>query len=188
MDLGSGSGSPSYRRFIRFKQPFNITGVDYYKEGKNILIINLEERFNIKPNSFDCVMCFNTLEHIYNFKNVIRESHRILRRGGIFIGCTPFVYRFHPDPHDYFRYSHEALLRMFEEEGYSHKKMMYVGFGPFSLAGTQWVNLLPNLFRRFTILIDIFNVFLDILVNKLTQSCRMRHAFYYVYIFKKQLP
>jgi len=185
IDLGSGSDSASYNRFLRYKNPYKVTYSDLYREGQNLIKINLEKPFEIGENSFDYVMCFNVLEHIYNFKNVIKESHRILRTGGVFIGSTPFMHRFHPDPCDYFRYSHQALVKMFEEESYVCEKIVYVGFGPFSIGGSQWTNLAPKTLRAVLVLLDILNVFLDIIFIKFSKSYRMVHPFSYVYVFRK---
>lgn len=187
LDLGSGSDSASYNRFLKYKKPFRITYSDYYNEGKNLIKINLEEPFEIEQNSFDCVMCFNTLEHIYNFKNVIKESYRILKKGGMFIGSSPFVYHFHPDPKDYFRYSHQALLRMFEEEGFICQKMVYLGFGPFSLAVSQWMDIAP-LPKVLKFIFYLLNIFLDVKANKSSRYSKyygMKYPFGYVYGFKK---
>ncbi|NQT04490.1 MAG: methyltransferase domain-containing protein, partial [Dehalococcoidia bacterium] len=113
LDLGSGSDSPSYKKYLRCKEPFSIVYSDYYEEGPNLVKIDLEKPFEIENDSYDFVTCLSALEHIYNFKNVIRESYKILKKEGEFIGSTPFVHIFHPSPYDYFRYSHQALTRMF---------------------------------------------------------------------------
>lgn len=182
LDLGSGSDRASYNRFLKYKEPFSVTYSDYYKKGKNLIKINLERPFEIEQSSFNYVMCFNTLEHIYNFRNVIKESYRILRNGGIFIGSTPFLHGFHPDPYDYFRYSHEALLKIFEEENYICQKMIYLGFGPFSSAVSQWINLMPKVLRPVFILLCLS---LDIVLSKFSKSHWMKHPLGYVYVFKK---
>jgi len=182
LDLGSGSDSASYNRFLKYKDPRNVTYSDYYIEGEGFMKINLEEPFVIQSKSFDYVLCFNTLEHIYNYKNVIKESYRILKKGGRFIGSTPFVHVFHPDPYDYFRYSHQALRRMFEDENYVCERMVYVGFGPFSLAVSHWLNLAPKLIRHILMLLAIF---LDVLMNKFFKSNQVACPLCYVYIFSK---
>lgn len=182
LDLGSGSDSASYNRFLKYKDPFRVTYSDYYKNGKNLIKINLEEPFEIERNRFEYVMCFNTLEHIYNFKNVAKESYRILKNGGVFIGSTPFVSRFHPDPYDYFRYSHEALIRIFEEENYICHKIIILGFGPFLLTISHWEYLLPKMLRPVFIL---SNILLDMVLNKLSESSQTRHPLGYVFVFTK---
>jgi len=182
LDLGSGSDSPSYKPFMRFKEPFSITYSDFFKERENLVRINLEEPFPIEHESFNYVTCFSVLEHIYDYRNVIRESYRILKKGGIFIGSTPFLHIFHPDPYDYFRYSHQALVRMFEEERFTCQRMVYIGFGPFSVAISHWVGLMPRVIRLVFIFLAIF---LDVLFSKFTKSPTTRYALNYFYVFQR---
>ena len=182
LDLGSGPAPASYHRFLRFKEPFSLIHSDYYQTGTNLIKLDLEKPFQVEHDSFDYIMCFNVLEHIYNFKNVIKESYKILKGGGLFIGSTPFLQIFHPDPHDYFRYSHEALLKMFEEENYVCQRMIYLGFGTFTSSVAQWAVLVPRVLRPWPILASIL---LDIFLNKLSKSGRMRYPLGYVFACHK---
>jgi SAM-dependent methyltransferase len=182
LDLGASSQTGSYNRFLRLRQPATITYSDFFSTAPGLVRINLEERFELEDASYDCVLCFNALEHVYSFRNVVAESHRILRRGGLFIGATPFLQRVHPDPHDYFRYSHEALLKLFGEAHFACEKMIYLGFGPFSAAVSQWVNLLPAPLRPLPIACHIA---LDLIVGRLSAHYRMRHPLGYLFAFRK---
>jgi len=181
LDLASGSDKPKYKRFLNLKKPFKIIYSDYYKKGPDLLKINLEKPFRLKKK-FDYILCFNALEHIYDFKNAIKESYKILKPGGLFIGSTPFVFNFHPAPKDFFRYSHQALIKMFEKEGFICQKMVYLGFGPFTTAVFQWMFILPKFIRPFIIFPHIF---LDLLINKLGSYYRLKYPLGYLYIFKK---
>lgn len=184
IELGSGSVRASYYRFIKFREPYNLTHVDYYKTGPNYIKMDLEKPFPVEHDSFDWVMCFNTLEHIYNFENVVKESYRILKKGGLFIGSAPFLYPFHPDPHDYLRYSHEALLKMFEKENYICRRMLYCGLGPFSTSIAHWATFLPIITRPWPILPGIF---LDAVFHKFSKSSIMRYPLGYVFAFEKPM-
>jgi hypothetical protein len=113
---------------------------------------------------------------------VISESNRILKRGGKFIGSTPFLHIFHPDPYDHFRYTHQALTRMFTEASFTCERMVYLGFGPFSAAISHWVTLLPAIIRGVFVFPAIC---LDVLLGKLTKSPAMRYALSYFYVFRK---
>jgi len=182
LDLGSGSEPASYHRFLKFREPYTLTRSDFYRTGANLIKLNLEKPFQVEPASFDYVMCFNVLEHVYNFKNVIKESYRILKKKGLFIGSTPFLQIFHPDPQDYFRYSHEALRKMFEEENYVSHRIIYLGFGPFSSSIAQWAGLLPGVFRPWPI---IKCLFLDTIFNNFSKPSKMRYPLGYVFAFQK---
>lgn len=183
LDLGSSTEGASYNRFLQFKEPFTLTHTDFFKNEENLIQLNLEEPFeNIVDETYNTVTCFNTLEHIYNYKNTIRESFRILKSGGFFVGGTPFLVNYHADPHDYFRYTHEALERLFKEEQFHLEKMVSLGYGPFTVGAMYSATIIPKIFR---ILVILPALLLDWVVLKLKPSHRGKYPLGYVYIFKK---
>jgi len=182
IDIGSGSDKASYYRFLKCKKGTKIIYTDFYKESPVITKFDLEKPFPIEKDKFDYVICFNVLEHIYNYENVIKESYRILKKDGIFIGSTPFLINYHPAPNDYFRYTHHALIKLFKENKFMCQEMKYLGFGPFSAALSQWILLFPKFIR---ILFVFPCIIFDVLLNMLSKYYRMRHALGYFYIFKK---
>lgn len=60
------------------------------KCGIKTITHDLNKRIPLKNNSFDNIICIETLEHIFNFQNVLDESHRILKPKGIFIVGVPY--------------------------------------------------------------------------------------------------
>src|SRR4051812_6272574 len=63
----------------------------------------------ISDDSFDCVFCTGTLEHVRDPAQAVRELHRILRPGGIVHIDVPFIQGYHPDPTDYWRFTLDGL-------------------------------------------------------------------------------
>jgi len=64
--------------------------------------------------SFDSILCTEVLEHTSDPVQVCREIARVLRPGGAAIVSTPFMYRIHERPYDFFRYtpySYEVLAK-----------------------------------------------------------------------------
>jgi SAM-dependent methyltransferase len=65
--------------------------------------------------SLDTVIATEVLEHCYDPARAVGEVHRLLRPGGVCVLSTRFVHPYHPDPHDYFRFTNEGLAHLFAE-------------------------------------------------------------------------
>ena len=91
--------------------------------------INLEDNLNLENNKYDSVILFNTLEHIYNYKNLISEIYRILKIKGKLEIFVPFMVGYHPDPKDYFRPTHNYLMKILKEGGFNGE-INLIGAGP----------------------------------------------------------
>jgi len=59
--------------------------------------------------TFDCVISDQVIEHLTEPKQAIRESHRVLKGGGVAIHTTCFMNLIHPCPKDYWRFTPDAL-------------------------------------------------------------------------------
>lgn len=77
-----------------------------------------------KSNYFDVIVATEVLEHLYDPKKAINEIYRVLKKGGICIMSTRFIYPYHQDPSDYYRYTWDSLNHLFKNfsktEIYSH--------------------------------------------------------------------
>lgn len=100
---------------------------------------------NIKweSNYFDTIIATEVLEHLHSPEKAIDEIHRILKPGGVCILSTRFIYRYHPDPKDYYRFTRDSLEYLFKDYSfirvYSHGNKLHVlweifiGFGIMSI-------------------------------------------------------
>ena len=181
IDLGSGTSSPSYSKYLDMKEVGDITVTDYFRGGRDVVRLDLEKPFPKLWKNFDFVLCINTLEHIYSFKNVIRESKKLLKKEGGFVGSTPFLYNLHPSPNDYYRFSHQALVKVFSDEGFKLKKMVYLGFGPFTASFSQWFFMIPRIFR---IPLSITGILVDVVIMKYSEYFRLKHPLGYMFVFQ----
>lgn len=184
LDLGSKSGSMSYNRFINKFNDAEITYTDLHSASHSVKKIDLETKFDIKNDTYDAVLCFNTLEHIYNFKNVVVESRRVLKTGGIFIGSTPFLVSYHADPDDFFRYTHSAIEKIFAEEGFEKITMEKLGYGPFTAGLYNLAAMMPKFLRPLAVLKLIF---LDKILNSMTKNRHTgeKYTLNYFFVFRK---
>lgn len=164
LDLASGKKRPSYYRFLNVDKNAEIVSVDISDKRKPDIKADLEKPFPFKDKEFDNVFCFNLLEHIYNYRNVIGESSRVLKNNGRFIGTIPFLGSVHADPDDYFRYTKSTLRKVFKHVGFKDIKIEALGYGPFAVNYYMIAFLFPRFFR---ILLLFPAMFLDKIVGKL---------------------
>jgi len=74
---------------------------------------------------YDVIICLNVLEHVYEYKKAVANLHRALKKGGVLMFFSPYIYPLHDTPHDYFRFSEYALRRMFS--GFSDIRIRHFG-------------------------------------------------------------
>lgn len=93
LDVGSGKGN----HLIGFsRNGMIVKGLDKRKECIEILSdydireCDLEkDRFPFEDNYFDFVFSKSVLEHVCNPENIIKETYRVLKQGGITVHLTP---------------------------------------------------------------------------------------------------
>lgn len=160
LDLGCGYHS-SNLNFLK-KKNANIFFADKkFKEDKNFIQVDLEQKINIEDSSFDNILLFNVLEHIQNYQNLIEDIYRILKSGGKLEIFVPFMHRFHKDPNDYFRPTHEYLQKLFINAGFKDIEINIIGPGPFAVIS----EILHQYFKFRAIKLLFFFIF--ILLNKI---------------------
>lgn len=80
---------------------------------------DLSSSDHIPSESFDCIICTQTLMLIYDFRAAIRTMHRILRPGGVLLVTVPGVMkisRYDMDRWgDHWRFTSASAQRSFEE-------------------------------------------------------------------------
>lgn len=152
LDLGASAEAASYRRFLKYREPFNLTTTDFYRIAPGMVALNAEEPFALQSSTYDYVSCFNVLEHVYNYNNAVQETFRILKPAGIFLGGTPFLVNVHPDPHDYWRYTNETLEKILSSAGFTNISVCGLGFGPATVAAHFFSIMIPKWLRPIVIL------------------------------------
>ena len=161
IDLGAGNGSNlSYYDHLDSSKA-SIEKIDLYKESDKE--INLEEKLEIKSETYDSVILFNTLEHIKNHNNLISEISRIIKKKGKLEIFVPFLVYYHPDPNDFFRPTHYYLKNILEENGFEVKiNLIGVGASIVSYQNLYRYLKLPIIKSIFFILFEILNKILGI--------------------------
>ena len=90
-------------------------GVDM-RPGPGVDRVANVEQLPFATGSVGTVLALNTFEHVRSFWRGLDELHRVLRPGGALVMSTPFFFRIHQFPHDYWRFTpaaYEALLERY---------------------------------------------------------------------------
>jgi ubiquinone/menaquinone biosynthesis C-methylase UbiE len=104
LDIGSGQWSYPKEHFQ------NVTTLDL-KPPADIIgsIMNLP----FGDESFDCVICLETLEHVEDPIKAMSEVYRVLKPGGKFIGSAPFACELHGEEYgDYWRFTRQCWEKL----------------------------------------------------------------------------
>ncbi len=112
--LDVGCGEKPYFPF--FASASEYVGVDVVASPAAD-IVGAVESLPIADESFDVVLCTQVLEHVDDPAAAVRELHRVTRPGGRVLASTHGVMVFHPNPNDYWRWTHTGLRRLFERNG-----------------------------------------------------------------------
>ncbi len=79
-------------------------GVDLVADAHNLDMLEDE--------SVDCVVAVSALEHMAAPWRVVEEIYRVLKPGGKLYVNTPFVFPYHGDPEDFYRFSQNGLKQL----------------------------------------------------------------------------
>jgi SAM-dependent methyltransferase len=65
------------------------------------------------------VLSTQVLEHVSDPAHYLREAYRVLSPGGTLLLSTHGIWRYHPDPCDYWRWTCDGLRTIVEREGFT---------------------------------------------------------------------
>ncbi len=181
LDIGGGKNS-DYLNFMSRAENVTFLTLDV-KAGA---VVDFEkDRLPVEDATADTVLFLNVMEHIYNHKHILSEVFRITKPGGKLIGVVPFLMWYHQDPRDYFRYTHEALEKIFSECGISNYTIEPIARGPFTAASQMVIQSLPRIVR---VPVFALHYALDGIFLKLRPTQGERYVLGYYFSINKQYP
>jgi len=142
LDLGSGP-APSYRTELR-GTPHRYVSIDASTAHAPDAVVDLErDRLPFAEHSFETVLAFNLLEHVYAHDHTLAEARRVLCPRGMLFVWVPFLVGYHPDPDDFYRYSESSLRRKLSATGYEDARVVAVG-GRFTASANLALGGIPG--------------------------------------------
>ncbi len=119
-------------------------------------ILDESGRAPLGDGAADIVLSSQVLEHVPQPQDYLAECRRLLRNGGLLILSTHGIWRYHPDPCDFWRWTSAGLRKTVEEAGFTVLRVRGV-LGPASIALQLWQDAvlprIPRLLRRLFVLI-----------------------------------
>jgi SAM-dependent methyltransferase len=100
-------------------------GVDF-RNGKGVdLVADMTNLSQIENNSVGTIICCDTLEHVNNPFATIKEFKRILKKEGVLIITTPFYFKIHSYPNDYYRFTDMGMFELLKD--FIHARVIKIG-------------------------------------------------------------
>lgn len=173
LDLG-GSRRSGYHELLKGKHKIIVNN---FEQAENEdLSFDLEKIFPEKDATWDAVLCINVLEHIYDYKNVVSETYRILSREGQAVFAVPFLIQVHPSPNDHWRFTQQTLERIFKDAGFKKVKIIPIGTGVFGAVSQMISNPLHfSVLRSFSFALSRF---VDMIICRLMPNSVYNKNFY----------
>jgi len=111
-----------------------VTTVDLSLAPRPNVAADLAATWPFAESTFDVIVATAVLEHIVEPRRFFAETYRVLRPGGVLICTTPFIYRMHSAPEDYWRFTSAAITQLARTAGLSVVEVRPVGGTPFLAA------------------------------------------------------
>ncbi|MGH1352626.1 MAG: class I SAM-dependent methyltransferase [Methyloligellaceae bacterium] len=157
LDVGGGKNA-DYRPWLNC-ETYESINTDENMEPTWKVLENGE--WPVTPESYDTVISFNTLEHIYDAKNTLKQMNKSLKKGGELLVTTPFLYPIHGCPDDFFRPTPSWYRHALSETDFDKINITPLVWGPFSTGSI--CSGLPGPFKtlrnQYTLLLDLLYSF-----------------------------
>lgn len=123
-----------------------------------------------EDDSFDTALGTEVLEHCPYPEVVLKETYRVMKKGGCFFFTVPFLWNLHEVPHDEYRYTPFALERILRECGFKNIEIKATGGWHASMAQMLglWVRRAPMARNKK----KIFSMILKPIIKKLIKIDR----------------
>ena len=128
--LDVGGGNKSHYRDLLLCDVYDSVNIN--PEMDPTWLLEPDGVFPIPTGSYDCILSMNTFEHVFKPEKLMEEATRALRPGGQFIAATPFLFRIHGSPDDFFRPTASWWFSTLHGNGYHDIRITPLVWGPFS--------------------------------------------------------
>lgn len=182
LDLGSKPSSNNVSNFINVKK--KIIYADKNSQDKSDLNIDLENVNSDYNLRFKYVLLFNVLEHVFKFKNCVKNCYFFLKKDGFLYGTVPFFFRIHGSPNDYFRYTDQAIYKILKDTGFNEIEIKILGGGIF-LCFYNSIFMITRRIPFFNNIMYIICILLDFIISIFSKNVKKIYPIGYFFVAKK---
>ena len=147
IDFGCGS-MPYKTLFTPFVKSY--MGADIGDNNSADIHIDKDGRAPLCDNCAGIVLSTQVLEHVQSPKQYLYEAHRLLKPGGLLILSTHGFWMYHPDPHDFWRWTKQGLNKVIVDAGFNiieSKSVMNLASSGLQLFQDGSIRLVPRFIR-----------------------------------------
>ena len=113
-----GAGRSPYKHIFTGVLAGDYISVDIdVKRYPNLNVIGIGQNLPFGSHVADVVLLIEVLEHVFDYKDLLKEINRILKPNGCLVLTVPFILGYH-DRIDCYRYTEEALRELLKEHGF----------------------------------------------------------------------
>ncbi len=179
VEIGSG---PRY-----FLQNRDIINVDIFPFSEVDILADATS-LPFQSNSIDTIINIALLEHVNNTAACMKEMYRVLKPEGTAVCFVPFIQPYHAAPHDYFRWTHSGVQKLFSD---FRKIDIITSQGPTSgmlWVFQEWIAILLSFGNKsihdivfLTIMVISFPLkFIDLLISEFPHSEKIASGFHII--------
>jgi hypothetical protein len=156
VNLGSGPRHLKGRKDIVNVDIFSFHEVDIIADAADL---------PFKDDSIDLLINTALLEHTSEPLKIIKDMHRVLRKGGTIFCFVPFIQPLHAAPDDFYRWTEQGIYESFSE---FDELQVYMAGGPMSgflWVFVEWISILLSFGS--SLLHDVFFLIFMVLTSPL---------------------
>jgi SAM-dependent methyltransferase len=134
----------------------------------------------IADASADLVLSTQVLEHVESPEAYLAECLRVLKPKGYLLLTTHGVFRYHPGPHDFWRWTHTGLSRLLHTSGFEVASLEGVIAGPaaaLQMFQDLTMHRLPSRLRP--LYIGVLQSLMGMLDRRMSDQARLDNAWDY---------
>ena len=112
--LDIGCGAKTYKEFLDENTQYTSLDIDTTCNPDICIDVTNKKSISVLKRkkligTFDAVLAIHVLEHVAEPKIAIDTIYSLLKKNGTCIIAVPYMYKYHPCPKDYYRYTKDGL-------------------------------------------------------------------------------